>query len=176
MDGASGNVSRAFSLIALWEGGIADIEQVAAVYRACAGELWRALLVTAGGRVELADDATAEAFTRLLASKNEVREPRAWLYRTGFRIVVEELKRERRPAAAASPPPPPAGDSVFTSQLAGVLGTLSPEQRLAIFLRYHADLSIGEVANLTGASVPAVRVRLHRARKALRAVLEDTHV
>ena len=80
-----------------WKEAVIDQrEDVMMLFNSHAGELWRTLLVVAGGRGDLAEEATAEAFSRLLASRRHVREPRAWLYRTGFRIVTEELRRERR--------------------------------------------------------------------------------
>ena len=44
---------------------------------------------------------------------------------------------------------------------------------MVVFLTYQADMPLGEVAHLTGSSVAAVKVRLHRARKALRILLEE---
>src|SRR5438270_11714571 len=80
-----------------------DVDEIPTLYRTWGGELWRALLSVSGGRSDLARDATSEAFARLVANAQSVREPRAWLYRTGYRVVVDELRRERRdrPAAAS---------------------------------------------------------------------------
>ena len=152
---------------------ISQPQDVVMLFNAHAGELWRALLVVAGGRADLAEEATAEAYSRLLASRRHVREPRAWLYRTGLRIVVTELRRERRTgggseAAAADP-----GASELSPELTEALRSLSPNQRMAVFLTYQADMPLSEVAHLTGSSVAAVKVRLHRARKALRILLEE---
>jgi RNA polymerase sigma-70 factor (ECF subfamily) len=63
--------------------------------------------------------------------------------------------------------------SELSPRLRRALGAVTPEQRLAVFLTYHADLPLREVAELSGCSVATVRVRLHRARKALRALLEE---
>jgi RNA polymerase sigma-70 factor, ECF subfamily len=49
-----------------------------------------------------------------------------------------------------------------------MLKPLSPDQRAVVFLHYFADLSVGEVAQLTGSPAATVKVRLHRARQALR--------
>jgi RNA polymerase sigma-70 factor (ECF subfamily) len=130
--------------------------------------------VVAGGRRDLAEEATAEAFTRLLGNGRPVRDPRAWLYRTGFRIVVDELQREqRRGAVLVLPSDGPPEHDRLSPELSEALLKLTPIQRLTVFLAYHADLPLAEVARRTGSSVPAVKVRLHRARKALRIVLEE---
>jgi RNA polymerase sigma-70 factor (ECF subfamily) len=123
--------------------------------------------------VDLAKEATAEAFARLVANAESVREPRAWLYRTGYRLVVDELRREHRAGGAA--PEAVAADAYpveMSARLREALAALSPEQRLAVFLAYHADLPLREVAQLSGSSVATVKVRLHRARRALRVLLE----
>jgi DNA-directed RNA polymerase specialized sigma24 family protein len=43
-----------------------------------------------------------------------------------------------------------------------------------VFLTYEAGLSIREVAELTGSPAATVKVRLHRARKALRVTLDES--
>jgi RNA polymerase sigma-70 factor (ECF subfamily) len=137
--------------------------------------LWRALVVVAGGRTDLAEDATAEAFSRLLANRRAVRDPQAWLYRVGLRIVVADLRRERRQEALGQLEQP-SPHSVLSPTLTEALRKLSPDQRLAMFLAHHLDLTNEEIASRTGSSVAAVKMRLHRARKATRARLgEDTH-
>jgi RNA polymerase sigma-70 factor (ECF subfamily) len=164
-------------LIALrgaWKEAVIDQrEDVVMLFNAHAAELWRGLLVVAGGRGDLAEEATAEAFSRLLASRHHVREPRAWLYRTGLRIVVTELRRERWTGAGSEAAYADPGASELSPELTDALRSLSANQRLAVFLAYQADLPLSEVAHLTGSSVAAVKVRLHRARKALRTQLEE---
>jgi RNA polymerase sigma factor (sigma-70 family) len=145
---------------------------VAAVYRSCGGEVWRALLVVAGGRADLAEEATAEAFARYVAVGEKVRDPRAWLYRTGFRLVVDELRRERRQTttevAAAT-----AEQTGFSAEFIEAMAALSPEQRLATFLAYGMDMPLGEVAKVTGSTVAGVKMRLHRVRRVMRERLEE---
>ncbi len=52
-----------------------------------------------------------------------------------------------------------------------LLQRLGPEDRMVLTLLSIADLSIAETAELTGWSVPKVKMRAHRARKALQRVL-----
>jgi RNA polymerase sigma-70 factor (ECF subfamily) len=134
--------------------------------------LWRALLVVAGGRGDLAEEATAESFSRLLEAKRSVREPRAWLYRTGSRIVVEELRRER-PLRELPEALGVDQVSVVSAGLVEAMARLSPQQRLVTFLAYQMDLPLSEVARLTGSSVPGVKMRLHRARRRLGEYLKE---
>jgi DNA-directed RNA polymerase specialized sigma24 family protein len=69
----------------------------AALYREVGPQLWRAILVYAGGRREVADDAVGEAFARAIESDGVIRRPFPWLYRTAFRIAAAELRREEAP-------------------------------------------------------------------------------
>jgi RNA polymerase sigma-70 factor (ECF subfamily) len=152
---------------------IDDSTDIGVLYSAYGGQLWRALLATSGGRAALAEDATAEAFTRLVAHRGLVSDPRAWLFRTGLRIVVAELRRERRASPQVDTGGPLGRASFLSPPLTSALQQLSPEQRLAVFLAYYADLPTREVARLSGTSTAAVKVRLHRARKTLRTLLEE---
>jgi RNA polymerase sigma-70 factor (ECF subfamily) len=142
------------------------------VYAAYGGELWRALLVVSGGRADLAREATAEAFARLVANRSSVREPRGWLYRTGYRAVIDQLRRERRVSLGVPEQVAREADAGFSAELSGAIAGLSPAQRLVVFLTYQAGMSLREVADATGSPVATVKVRLYRARRALRAALE----
>jgi RNA polymerase sigma-70 factor (ECF subfamily) len=62
--------------------------------------------------------------------------------------------------------------SGLPSDLVVALRRLSPDQRVAVFLHYYADLPVSEVARLSGSPSATVKVRLHRARRSLRAMLD----
>lgn len=123
-------------------------------------QLWRAILVYAGGRREVADDAVGEAFARAIESDGVIRRPFRWLYRTAFRIAAAELRREEAPLS----PVEARFDDPATDDLMRALRRLSPSQRAAVFLHYQADLPVQEVARLMGTSSAAVKVHLHRGR------------
>ncbi len=130
--------------------------------------------MVAGGRGDLAREATAEAFARLVVNAGSVAEPRGWLYRTGYRVVIDELRREQR----VSGPVPDASvvdrpGYLLSPELVEALRLLTPAQRLVVFLAYPAGMSLQEIADVTGSPVATVKVRLHRARKALRVLLDD---
>jgi RNA polymerase sigma factor (sigma-70 family) len=132
------------------------------------------MLAASGGRAEVADEATAEAFKRLCLHWDRVREPRPWLYRTAYRLVVDELRRGRREGVGeALTEGGLVEEQSLSGELTSVLRRLAPDQRLAVFLVYYADLSFSEVASLTDSSAVAVRIRVHRARRRLREMIED---
>ena len=139
------------------------------LFRDHAPAVFRTLYAFTAGRRAIAEEATAEAFARAVAHADRIRDPMPWVYRTAFRIAVEELRRERRappePTRADEPPPAGLGD------LVEALRELSPNQRAAIVLRYEADLPVAEIARRMGTSAPTVRVHLHRGRNRLRELL-----
>lgn len=135
--------------------------------------VFRTLYAYTGGRADIAEEATAEAFARAVAHAATIRDPLAWIYRVAFRVANEELRRQRRhsPAVDAATPPP---------ELIGVvdaLRRLSPNQRAAIVLRHVEGLETSDVARRMGIAMPTVRVHLHRGRARLRELLgtEEEH-
>jgi RNA polymerase sigma-70 factor (ECF subfamily) len=135
--------------------------------------LWRTIYAFTGGRRDIAEDVTAEAFARGLAYADTIRDPLPWLYRTAFRLAQEELRRERRRRA---PEPWDQQDPPEVAGLMQALRELSPKQRAAIVLRYEADLPVAEVARRMGIAQPTVRVHVHRGRAHLRELLGDNEV
>lgn len=145
------------------------------MWSAYGGQVWRAMLAASAGRRDLADDVTQEAFARLIVYRETVRDPLAWLFRTAYRLLAVELKEERRRGGDAVDQTAVIAEE-FSAELVSALSGLDPKLRLCVFLHYYADLPVGEVARLTGMSVTATKVRLHRARRHLRATLDEKEV
>jgi RNA polymerase sigma-70 factor (ECF subfamily) len=112
--------------------------------------VWRAVLAMAAGNNDVADEATCEAFARLYAYRDGVRDPVAWVFRTAFRLASREMKRQRHHADSDVPEAIAGEVSVLPYGVARGLRRLSPEQRSAVFLHYFADMPVGEVARLSG--------------------------
>lgn len=138
-----------------------------ALYREIGPQLWRAILAYSGGRRDIADDAVGEAFARAMENRTRIRSPFPWLYRTAFRIAAAELRRDVRDG----PEDGSYVDDPATGDLMRAMRRLPPKARAAIYLYYQGDLSIREIASLTGSSVAAVKVQLHRGRTRLREML-----
>jgi RNA polymerase sigma-70 factor (ECF subfamily) len=143
-----------------------DIE---ALYRSEAPRLWRALVGFTGDQ-DLASDAVAEAFAQCLRRGDGIRSPAAWVWRAAFRIAAGELKARSREVG---------GEVETTYELSEgpgllwALRLLPARQRAAVVLRYYAGYSAGEIASIIGSTAPTVRVHLSRARRRLRALLEE---
>lgn len=144
-----------------------------ALFRAEGDRVYRTLFAFTGGRADIAQEATAEAFARAVARGERLRDPVAWIYRVAFNVAIDELRRDRRRATEREP-------EVAPPELTGVveaLRELSPNQRAAVVLHHVLDLDVGEVAERMGIATPTVRVHLHRARRRLRELLrtEEDH-
>ncbi len=136
-------------------------------------------LAVAGGDVEIAREATDEAFVRAYERWARVRvmeSPGGWLYR----VALNELKRRHRRQALEreilrrQPPqptdgPPPVADPAVWEAVRG----LPRRQRSAIALRYVLDLTERDVAATMGISRGAASATLTSARKHLQQALDD---
>jgi RNA polymerase sigma-70 factor (ECF subfamily) len=143
-----------------------------ALFRVEGDGVYRALYAFTGGRADVAEEATAEAFARAVAGRDALRDPLAWIYRVAFRVAIDELRRDRRRGTLVDAP-------VTPPEMAGLmeaLRKLSPNQRAAIVLRHVLDLDLDEVAKRMGVAAPTVRVHLHRGRTRLRELMGSEEV
>jgi RNA polymerase sigma-70 factor (ECF subfamily) len=156
-------------MITEMEGDLASAVDLDALFRDESDGVFRTLFAFTGGRADIAEEATAEAFARAIAQGDRLRDPLAWIYRVAFRIAIDEVRRERHQAA-------PAEGEVAPPELSGLveaLRALSPNQRAAVVLRHVGDLDPDEVARRMGCSRATVRVHLYRARTRLRDLLRE---
>ena len=132
--------------------------------------MWRAVLGFAGDR-EVASDAVAEAFAQALRRGDALRSPADWIWRVAFRIAAGELKlRRSRQTVEVEGMYELDADS---AELVRALSRLSKRLRTAVVLHHIADYPVSEVARIVGAPEAAVRMRLTRARRRLRELLEE---
>lgn len=134
---------------------------------------------------DAAADAVAEGLIRAYRHLAGCRDPsrlRTWL----FRIVANRCKSHlaRRPTGDVSlddaPPVPDGSDPAAAleraerlERLAAALARLPADKREAFVLKHVEGMSYEEMAAVTGARVPTLKMRVHRAREALIAALED---
>jgi RNA polymerase sigma-70 factor (ECF subfamily) len=133
-------------------------------------KLWRAVFAFAQDGA-LASDAVAEAFAQCLRRGAAVRDPRAWVWASSFRIAAGELKERGRWAPLPEDWDAPAAGDI--SELLAAIGRLAPMQRAVLTLRHYAGYDAGEIASLLGIARATVRVHLSRGRRRLRTILED---
>lgn len=141
-----------------------------------------------GSRVD-ADDALQSAFMRAFRGLRSCREPDrfgGWLYQ----IVINECRtyasRQRRrdlrftPATnaierAVAPGSELEEDTDVGGHIENALGMLPAEQREAFLLKHVEELSYDEMAELTGISVSALKMRVKRACDELRDLLKGVY-
>ena len=127
--------------------------------------------------IDVVQDALVKAYARL----GECRDPqhfRAWVYRIVRNMCLDHIKNVRQKTVPLSAVPDasqiPAEDAVdieLNGTLQRALATLPLALREAFLLKHDAEYTYEEIAELTNASVSAVKMRVHRAREALRAYL-----
>jgi RNA polymerase sigma-70 factor (ECF subfamily) len=103
--------------------------------------------------------------------------PESWVAAIARREALREYGRQRRLLVVPEPPETPVAASderiVETVAVDGVMRELSQGDRQLVLWRYADDLSSEEIGRRLGLSPGAVRVRLHRARRALGVALAD---
>lgn len=146
-----------------------DTQALEQVYRDEAAAIWRTLVAFTGGRTEIAEDALGEAFARALAHLDSIRDVRAWLYKTAFRLAAKELRRERTVPDTGLDVA--ARDEEGGDEVMAALASLPPKQRAAIVMYYYVDMPVRDIARALGVAVPTVKVHLFRGRARLRVLL-----
>jgi RNA polymerase sigma-70 factor (ECF subfamily) len=151
---------------------VVEAPDLEALFRDEADGVYRTLLAFTGGRAAIAEDATAEAFARAFARRNELHDPLAWIYRVAFRLALDEMRRDGR----RGDPVDEALELEELDEVMSALHQLSPNQRAAVVLRHVVGLDTGEIAERMGIARPTVRVHLFRARQRLRVLLGSEEV
>jgi RNA polymerase sigma-70 factor (ECF subfamily) len=148
-------------------------------YVACARYAYRML-----GQREDTEDALQETFVRVhraLGAYDERQTFRSWLYR----ILINEcrslarrrVRRERwvqSDGGAADDHPARSGesDADIRDALQRALDQIEPLLREAFLLKHGEGLDYAEISAMTGATVSALKMRVKRARDAMRPGLE----
>jgi len=148
------------------------LDQIEAIYRNSYGAYYRVALGMLRDR-EKAHDAVQEAFARAVRGRTSFRREgslRGWIWRSLTRVCADEL-RMLEPRVHAVPQPVEAVEADESVRVAVAL--LPERQRWAIFLRYYADLSYDEIADVLEVERGTVAATLHAARKSLLPTLEE---
>jgi RNA polymerase sigma-70 factor (ECF subfamily) len=148
------------------------VDRVRAVYEADRARLWRSIYAFSGSR-DVADDTVAEAFAQAIRRGDEIRDVAAWIWRSAFAIARGDLQRRRATATAPGVPDVGVDGGDPLRDLLARLGALSPEDRELIVLCHVGGWKPGELAGVLGEPSGRLRVRLHRATRRAREILED---
>ena len=137
-----------------------------------------------------AEDLTQETFLRAYRRRDSLRDPDAvlpWLYSIATHVCLDRLRQRARQAPTRSgldPEEVTAADRAPGAELLveqedmstcvqAYVGGLSDSYRAVLLMHDVQGLTAREIAELLGDSTGSVKIRLHRARKQLRAVLDS---
>ena len=165
-------------------------ESIEALFAALESPLLSSALRLLGERAP-AEDVVQEAFMKLHAQFDEVREPRRWLYRTVHNLALNHrrqagklvpLERPGEEASRAVPdhadPEPLPDEQIIRWEGIGLvrlsLHTLDERSREVVRLKFDEDLSYQQISERTGLSTGHVGYLLHHALKAVAAELART--
>jgi RNA polymerase sigma-70 factor (ECF subfamily) len=141
------------------------------VYHARYGGFRRAVAAIAGE--DAAHDAVQEGFARALEQRRQFRggSLEAWAWKAVLRKAFDE-RRRRTPVPLENDFDAELVESESDPELAAAIRALAPKRRLAVFLRYFADLSYGEIAEVLQVAEGTVAATLSQAHAELRTHLE----
>lgn len=140
-----------------------------------------------------AEDVLQEAFMKLHVQFDEVREPRAWLYRTVHNLALNHQRRAGKivplnppgedgasGAEDSADPLPLPDEQIARWEGIGLVrlsvAALDKRSRELVRLKFDEDLSYKEISARTGLTVGHVGYLLHHALKAIAAELAKTGV
>jgi RNA polymerase sigma factor (sigma-70 family) len=154
-------------------------EEFEQLYEAHAGPLL-AFLEYRIGNVELAQDLHADTFERALKARFRFDQRRGsqktWLYSIALnalrdhvrRAAVESRAMDKLAAGAPASGPSAADDYGTRDELRAALEQVGEDEREALALRFGADLSLREIASITGTKETTVKGRIHRGLRKMR--------
>lgn len=161
-------------LVALASG---DTKALGGIYEMYGERIFRYTYRMLGNRSD-AEDATAETFLRVLRRSSELRADgafRTWLFRIARNLCIDKLRQHRLielpPDAQYSGSEDKVALRVTVQQ---ALAELPVEYRDPLILCDLEEMAAKEAAEMLKISVPALKSRLYRGRRALRDKLGGT--
>lgn len=159
-----------------------DEAAFAELHRRVAGRLY-GFFLRGGCSPQLAHDLAQQTFLRVHVARGRYHlgaPVLPWLFTIAYRVRVDEARRRgRRPESSLEPEeqqrlkaPEPEQPSDLAHALREAVQSLPDGQREVVVLHKFEGLSMAEVADVVGSTESAVKVRAHRAYKALKKVLE----
>ena len=138
------------------------------------------------GRPDDATDIVQMSFVKGFKNLRRCRDAErvgAWLFRINANQCKDYLKNRRRQNVSLEDvgaltdeeddPERDAERGQLRSQIRDALDQLSSDEREAFVLKHLEGFSYQEMARMLDASVPALKMRVHRAREGLQELLED---
>ena len=151
----------------------ASVAELERVYRAHFPRFVRVATAVAGDE-ESGADAVHDAFVQAVRNRRSFRGEgplEAWLWR----MVVNAAKKRAQRTPEEPTEPPAVHENGFGDPVRSLVAGLPERQRLALFLRYYADLDYESIAATLGIASGTVGATLNAAHAALRNSLEEAN-
>jgi RNA polymerase sigma factor (sigma-70 family) len=158
-------------------------EEFERLYEEHAQGLLAFLAYRTGDRAQ-AEDLLADTFERVLRARRRF-DPRkgsrkTWIYSIALNLLRDQIRRKEAEGRAVERVREPAASGTGSiegvadrDELARALAELSEEEREAIALRFGGDLTVPEIARLTGEKLTTVEGRVYRGLRKLRELLGE---
>ena len=129
-----------------------------------------------------AQDVVQDAFVRLMAQARRPDNVKAWLYTTVRHAAISfarsSARRSRREMRLAEERPeyfePQPGDLIDASAAQQALESLASEQREVIVMRIWAQMTLGEISQITGEAVSTLFARYRAALAEIKRIMESS--
>lgn len=157
-------------------------EQFSQIYDEYIGKIYRFVYVKVNSQ-EIAEDLTSKVFVRgweaYQKQGSNIENPGAFLYQIARNAVVDHYREKGRANVVSSevlPEIPDSADNIHEraaisadiNAVKACLSKLKPEHQDIIIWHYLEDMTIAEIAKMTGKPAGTVRVILHRGLKELK--------
>ena len=126
------------------------------------------------GATDPAREAVQETFATALRERASFRGDGSldgWLWKTMLNVCRQELRQAHRFSDAEPPEQTTNGHISEWPELRALIAALPDQERQTLYLRYYADLSQNEIAEVLGVRPGTVGAALNHARAKLRTAL-----
>ena len=139
------------------------------------------------GNLEDADDLTQETFIRAyqyLWRYDTSKKFFTWLYTLALNLIRNHFKKNKYNKSSeelsanllADKNPSPESELIETQEISVYLLRLEDESRALLIMKFHQGLTFEEIAQITGKSISAVKMRIYRGLEKLKELLKESRV
>jgi len=139
------------------------------------------------GNSEDADDLTQETFIRAyqyLWRYDTRRKFFTWLYTLALNLIRSHFKKNKYNKSSeelsahllADKNPSPETELIETQEISVCLLRLEDESRALLIMKFHQELTFEEIAQITGKSLSAVKMRIYRGLEKLKELIKESLV
>ena len=139
------------------------------------------------GNLEDADDLTQETFIRAyqyLWRYDTSKKFFTWLYTLALNLIRNHFKKNKYNKSSeelsanllADKNPSPETELIETQEISVYLLRLEDESRALLIMKFHQGLTFEEIAQITGKSLSAVKMRIYRGLEKLKELLKESRV